>query len=1003
MRFFGCIGLSYPTDFERVALGANSRSYVESHIHPHPLQLISYRASSSVEVPLLRHADDLWSNLADHGAPNEAMVETWFVLPLLEALGHNPLHVASKVPVQFQEGRKQRPGRKPEADFVVYAEKPFCRETSLIVVETKHPNEPLDGGKDQGESYANALRAPVLMLTNGKQLEVWQLQQAIESECVFSCDVAELRQHRAILENILSLRALRSSCSLLAHKRFDVLSSDLGDYERAAHQRVEHGAQQSIERQLLDHVTKQRLSSRELLGLVGKGAIVTTASGYGKTVLARKLLYEAIEQRWADPTKALPVDVFVPDLVQSGKSLEDFLTNRIQAYKPGFSNAALQDIARRDGLIVIADSFERVDRLGRSWLEAQLRTFLADYPKALVYVTSRSQVAPRQLELPVLALQHYSHGELSDLAALRSQTLDSVNQMFAGAPNHVYRLGEIPLIADLMLNYYSTARSHPTDLSILFEGWLEQILAASDPVDRSFDRQLLEDIAVVTVNGPINVVKAGELATNHIDPQGTLRRLAEQDAISLQGTTVELKHEALADHLRANRFWINPSVNPAQLDALLFDPSSLFGLLIVSNAPTVETRGAAWEAVARQNIQIAIRSLRFTGFDKVFSTVATEADARRLASDLQSTLETLINVHFKVVAPALRAELAGQMVERLGVITSVDEAFIHYQFFDANTVEEPISIVGIQELQRAPRMYCHALSKMGLGPGAGRVLAVKRMEEALKELIRERNLIGGRVWTEERTFGRLRHLARQYEAPIDPTQFDKALMFLQPHAGSLVDGNGPNKGQTFLVDELIADLRGLCEQGVNRLERWWHELDELNLGDVNDQQRFSRTLDAYYCRCEIAYDEVVTHSLPDIGPYLRTFRLMPLRMEIVAERQNREGCEGISLSRRQWPVRSFEEAGADVTFSDERPDHYSQEAVKWYVDRTDQLLHQFERHFDDRVISWGGHCVPDLKGYDTAFGKLPDESAIVSGAMEWLMKDLRDLFSEVPNGQWQNR
>lgn len=238
--------------------------------------------------------------MADRVASNEATVETWFVLPLLEALGHDPLHIDSKVAVAFREGRKQRPGRKPEADFVVYAEKPFSRATSLIVVESKHPNEPLDDGKEQGESYAQNLRAPVLLLTNGEQLEVWQLQPTSESKRIFSCVVADLAQHRGTLEALLSPVALRSHCRLLAHKQFDILLRDLGDYERAAHERASPLVTNSIERRLSNGNTQRERRSLGLLDLGGRGAIVTASSGYGKTVLARSLLCESIERRWTD-------------------------------------------------------------------------------------------------------------------------------------------------------------------------------------------------------------------------------------------------------------------------------------------------------------------------------------------------------------------------------------------------------------------------------------------------------------------------------------------------------------------------------------------------------------------------------------------------------------------------------------------------------------------------------------------------------------------------------
>lgn len=948
-------------------------------------------------------AEDFWSNLSDRDASNEANVETWFVLPLLQALGHDPLLVDSKVPVIFQEGRNSRRGRKPEADFVVYAEKPFSRATSLIVVESKHPSEPLDGGKEQGESYAHNLRAPVLLLTNGVKLEVWQLQPTAESERIFSGNVARLAQQRGTLEALLSPEALRGHCQQLAYKQFDLLTGDLSDYEHAAHERVSQAATETIRRRLKDADTTNEQSSTELLDLGGRGAVVTASSGYGKTALASSLFHEGIERRWSDPTQPLPIDVFAPDLLLSKLTLATFLAERVEAHKPGFTEARLREIARSNGILLIVDGFERIDQTGRSWLEAQLHSLLDGYPKVRVYLMSRSGVAPGVLGLPLLSLQPYSPDELRDLAERRSPKLNCIRHVFTNAPSHIYRLGEVPLIADLILSHYATLRSYPTDLSALFENWLRGILSASNPLDRAFDRKLLEDIAEATISGPLDIARAHEMAAGRPNPEATLSRLVEQDALSLRGTTVELRHEALADHLRTARFWADKSsADGARLDHLAFEPSSQFALLLVSNAPNADARGAAWEAIARRDIALAIQSLRFAGFDRAFTSDASEADAHRIARDIQTTIETVIQSHMPNLAPALRQEIAGDRVEKLGVIASVDEGYVHYQFFEALGAEQSSVSMSVADMPSAPRSYGHALNRMGLGPEAGRVLAVDCIIKALDKLIDERVLIGGPVWTEERTFGRLRHLAQEYNFPIDPIQFDQSFEILKEHRGELVDGSGLNRGQTFSVDELLADLCWLREHGVVGLERWWDDLDNLSFRNADAQRCLGRTVDAYYRRVQLAYNEIVTHSLPAFRPHLRTLRLMPLRMEIIAEFNERRGGEDITLNRLRWPVRSYEQAGADVTFSDERPEHLSPEAIERYVQRTDELLHKFGRYFDARVISWEGGGLPDLRGSWGSRDQLSSESAVIAGAVEWLKSDLKALFSEVPSGRLQD-
>ena len=120
---------------------------------------------------------NLWCNIppADE-LRSEADVELRLVLPLLHALDYENDDIAPKYPVVFQEGRV---GRRPEADFVCFWGLLRTRDNALLVVEVKKPGEALTDAKAQGESYAQNLRAPLLLLTNGEVLEIGRLAQSL--------------------------------------------------------------------------------------------------------------------------------------------------------------------------------------------------------------------------------------------------------------------------------------------------------------------------------------------------------------------------------------------------------------------------------------------------------------------------------------------------------------------------------------------------------------------------------------------------------------------------------------------------------------------------------------------------------------------------------------------------------------------------------------------------------------------------------------------------------
>ncbi|MDD4906909.1 MAG: type I restriction enzyme HsdR N-terminal domain-containing protein, partial [Methylobacter tundripaludum] len=203
-----------------------------------------------------------WNNIKNAKFGNEADVELRLVIPLLHALGYNDSDIRSKYPVVFQEGRK---GRRPEADFVVFYGTPHNKNTSLIVVEAKAPDESFGDAKRQGESYASNIRAPFLLLTDGNNLEIWQLQSAQESECILRTSILSLCSVRGQVEACLAKDAAFAYCRSLYHKNMLDVTEDFGGYEIAELNRTTK-YQRVIERTLSNHGGNQEIfhNSRSL-------------------------------------------------------------------------------------------------------------------------------------------------------------------------------------------------------------------------------------------------------------------------------------------------------------------------------------------------------------------------------------------------------------------------------------------------------------------------------------------------------------------------------------------------------------------------------------------------------------------------------------------------------------------------------------------------------------------------------------------------------------------
>lgn len=128
---------------------------------------------------------------------SEIDVEIKFVYLFMRFLGYNMSDLKTRVPIEVPVGRKKVVGI---ADWVVYnhqSGRPF------LVIEAKEPNQQLNTlVQDQARSYAFGLNAPLYLLTNGKEIVVFE--RKIENDfCLLNVNVKDLYQQWQTVEQIL--------------------------------------------------------------------------------------------------------------------------------------------------------------------------------------------------------------------------------------------------------------------------------------------------------------------------------------------------------------------------------------------------------------------------------------------------------------------------------------------------------------------------------------------------------------------------------------------------------------------------------------------------------------------------------------------------------------------------------------------------------------------------------------------------------------------------------
>ena len=174
--------------------------------------------------------EGFWDSLASLTFRSEGDVIGRFVHPLLTELGWPANEVHSCVPVTFQIGRKTVAGRKPEADLVLAPESPSPPKIAWVVLEVKRPDQSLDDAASQAWSYTLALKAPIYVTTNGRQLQVWRVQYGKHDLLALDVAVDSLGAALPKLQGILSRESVRALLNRLQGEPSSADQVDVRDY-----------------------------------------------------------------------------------------------------------------------------------------------------------------------------------------------------------------------------------------------------------------------------------------------------------------------------------------------------------------------------------------------------------------------------------------------------------------------------------------------------------------------------------------------------------------------------------------------------------------------------------------------------------------------------------------------------------------------------------------------------------------------------------------------------
>lgn len=580
---------------------------------------------------------NFWSTLNTLSFCNEASVEIGFILPFLEVLGYDQSDISPKHSVIFREGRL---GRKPEADFIIFYGPKQSKETSLIAIEVKKPGEKLESAKQQCESYASNMRTPFMIVTDGVNIEIWQMQLSTESTLLLKSSVRELAESRGIIESSISKSSAYEYAKNLTFKSALNTYPDFRLYENSVINRCTK-YKYTIERTLFvaDESIKYPVKLTDLLTFYPNGAIVLASSGYGKTTVLFHLLLIATELRKENSNLRLSIDIYLPDLAISQSTILDFTLSRLQAHQTTFNNASLKKLMQTNGFVFLCDGFDRISEYDQKKFEVEIINIQRDYSLSQFFIFSRAIATPR-LDLPTLTLEllsieeqmeftksilkykgltsrsFYGDDQITAIDSLLSEIgMDSTPSIIQSIPILLRDFCSYPLLLELIINYWLLKKTYPTDIESIFKNWFNATLLINQNniADELVREEAIKLIANNTVNSPSTKSKIISLFREHCIPITVLSDLIRMDSISIQGDSLEIKHEGLADYLRISSLISSQSSEALEsaLESLPLRPDSLFPILLVAMLPTYELQKKLWVRLAHSNVDLYINALRF--------------------------------------------------------------------------------------------------------------------------------------------------------------------------------------------------------------------------------------------------------------------------------------------------------------------------------------------------------------------------------------------------------
>ncbi len=912
-------------------------------------------------------AHDVWEALAGGTFSSEATVETRLVLGLLCELGYSKEHIESNFTVKLSTGRGSR---NFFADFAIFGRTPHDKASSLLVVETKSPAEGLDGAAEQAESYANGLKAPLYVVTDGITLEVWQIQRAGESVCVLKLAVSSLAARRDDIERILHRDAVVDYCKSVEIKNIQIESFDYGAYSDSVLGTFLMSDWVPLSRELMSR--GRAIESRELLSGFERGCVIRAASGSGKSYLLRQLATQLLERLETKHVR-IPVYVDLADVSELPGSLKEQLHARIRHYVPALAGeGAFESYWRGGHLTILCDSWDFVAPGRRAKVGAELRTILRETQAQVILVT-RADTGTFEDVLSHLELRPLNSNGQVQLAGKHGLDAQTVGRALSRLPRSIRSHTGNPLFLDRILEHIGEGFA-PASITSVFEWWIDRILRRDHPSGGqvSSRKELLRELSLLGAHPSLEAVNK---RTSELHAADEYKGLVKLGVIIEVASGLRFAHDSIGQFLRASHASsLSDAGERAVSEIVSAGHGSLVGIFLAGMIGDMEQQSALWNRLVETDLRAYL--------DGLTVRMDVSAEIYEMSDDAQASwfLEQLLRGHDQLIRrwfhtcayvfhPYRRARAVDLGSATAAIRGRVSRSpSVSYQYLLSGPAT-PVVDVATTDWRDGPS-HGRYLFRTDARIDSPRLQGAKDVRSELEAGVKELALDGGVVWARERLLCRFRSSGSDLDLSIDQVR------------EILADDTSPEVEEIKRDIELV-DVPGITQIGALHLPPG--DLESGYGGNWTEAYSESLLLNVFHeqlCRIMSSYREVVETSLKEVKHLLFHYPQWPIRYDVVLVRSAGTRGNTVWAEHRWEPVLSWDKSEVRVRWSNaSRPSSTDED-----VEVLRAKLRRFDRPSERLMIDMSSLLRRDYSSTETY---------VAHAVSQMLKEDIDHLFDVV--------